>query len=304
MYLYVTMQFKYVLTLIIVSLSLVLFSLGYFQKDQQIPVESFTTQNPGEKKDSFPSVNQNGLTIQTRYLLPSHYQRVETDINSFAAFLQNLPLKTYGTYVKYYNGQIKDISYHDSVIDIDTGTRDLQQCADAVMRLRSEYLFNQEKYDQIKFNFTNGFEAPYSKWRQGYRISVKGNKVSWYSTSSTSDSYESFRKYLNLIFAYAGTLSLEKELLPVSIEDLEIGQVFIQGGSPGHAIIVVDMAQHLETKEKIFLLAQSYMPAQDIHILKNLNDPAISPWYSIKNVHELVTPEWTFGLDDLKKFPE
>jgi hypothetical protein len=97
-------------------------------------------------------------------------------------------------------------------------------------------------------------------------------------------------------------VSLSKEMKPVMIEDMEIGDVFIQGGSPGHCVIVVDMAMHAQTGEKLFLLAQSYMPAQDIHILKNPQDPQISPWYSIKFGDTLITPEWTFKRTDLKRF--
>ena len=57
-----------------------------------------------------------------------------------------------------------------------------------------------------------------------------------------------------------------------NVEDIEIGDVFIQTGNPyGHAIIIVDVAIN-KNKEKIFMLAQSYMPAQEIHILKNPNN--------------------------------
>jgi hypothetical protein len=48
------------------------------------------------------------------------------------------------------------------------------------------------------------------------------------------------------------------------------------------------------------MLAQSYMPAQDIQILKNPNDSDISPWYSANFVDKLLTPEWTFDTGDLK----
>lgn len=106
---------------------------------------------------------------------------------------------------------------------------------------------------------------------------------------------------MDIIFAYAGTLSLEKELVFVNISDISIGDIFIQGGSPGHAVIVVDMAID-EKGDKIFLLAQSYMPAQDIHILKNPNDKNISPWYRANIDMELITPEWTFTKSDLKRF--
>jgi 5-keto 4-deoxyuronate isomerase len=64
----------------------------------------------------------------------------------------------------------------------------------------------------------------------------------------------------------------------------------------------MDMAYHPQTKDTIFLLSQSYMPAQDIHILVNPNDEMISPWYSIHSGAEIITPEWTFTWDDLKEF--
>jgi hypothetical protein len=200
-----------------------------------------------------------------------------------------------------YNGQLKARqSVHAAVVDMDTGDRDLQQCADAVMRLRAEYLFAQKQYYKIHFNLTNGFKMDYAKWRQGYRVRVEGNKTAWYATDTPSTSYESFRKYLDFVFMYAGTLSLSKEMKPKTVKDLAIGDVFIQGGSPGHAVIVVDMAMKESTGEKVFLLAQSYMPAQEIHVLVNPNEAGLSPWYSADFGEELVTPEWTFRRDVLK----
>ncbi len=186
---------------------------------------------------------------------------------------------------------------------MDIGKRDLQQCADAVIRLRAEYLWQTERFEDIHFNFTNGFNAAYSKWRAGYRIRINGNQVSWVKRSASATSYAEFRKYLNMVFAYAGTLSLEKELQARPISELEVGDIFIQGGSPGHAVLVVDKAIHQTTDEVLFCLAQSYMPAQSMHLLKNPNDTAHSPWYSIKNIHsELYTPEWTFKARNLKRF--
>ena len=105
---------------------------------------------------------------------------------------------------------------------------------------------------------------------------------------------------MEMIFSYAGTLSLSKELESIDIQKIEIGHVFIQGGSPGHAIIVVDMATNSEGK-KMFLLAQSYMPAQEIQILKNPSN-LHSPWYSISDSGILSTPEWQFYNTDLKQF--
>jgi hypothetical protein len=84
-----------------------------------------------------------------------------------------------------------------------------------------------------------------------------------------------------------------------SIKNISIGDVFIIGGSPGHAVIVVDVATNKNGK-KVFLLAQSYMPAQETQILKNFNDASLSPWYSADITDKLRTPEWTFDVKQLK----
>ena len=242
-------------------------------------------------------------TIATRFAPPQGFTRSVAPAKSFGNFLQNLPLKPAGSQVHLFDGRLKGRqSVHAAVVDMDTGDRDLQQCADAVMRLRAEHLFAQKQYAALHFNFTNGFNAEYEKWRQGHRVKVEGNKTEWYATSAPSTSYESFRKYLDLVFMYAGTLSLSKEMKPAEVKDLKIGDVFIQGGSPGHAVIVVDLALNEDTGEKVFLLAQSYMPAQEIHVLINPNDVELSPWYSTDFGEELITPEWTFERNMLKTF--
>lgn len=203
----------------------------------------------------------------------------------------------------YYSGEEKSNKVAAAVLIYDVGNKDLQQCADAVMRLRAEYLYKSKQFDLLHFNFTSGFKADYSKWRSGYRISVKGNNVGWVKTTKESESYQSFREYLNIVFTYAGTASLTKELKQISLSQMQIGDVFIKGGSPGHAVIVIDMAVNPKTNKKVFMIAQSYMPAQDIHILINQNKPAISPWYDLVDLAaEIETPEWTFDKNQLKRF--
>ena len=248
-------------------------------------------------------IDTNGISIGARFLLPENYERVPVADNSFQQYLRNFPLKSAGSKVYLFNGNKKfrqDV--HAAVLDIDVGKRDLQQCADAVMRLRAEYLYSEKYYDHIRFNFTNGFNANYKKWRSGHRISVKGNSVSWVASSRESKNYKSFRKYMDMVFAYAGTHSLSKEMQVVDLNQMQIGDVFIQGGSPGHAVIVVDMAVNKNNGKKLFMLAQSYMPAQDIHVLKNPKNNNLSPWYELDFTGELITPEWKFSKKDLKRF--
>lgn len=265
--------------------------------------EKVTAEIPEGRIESEVLVNPAGKTIAERFFPPRGYKREAQPNNSFGSYLQHFKLKSHGAKVHYYNGAVKpNDGIYDAVLDIDVGTRDLQQCADAIMRLRAEYLYEQKKYDAIHFNFTSGFQADYSKWQQGYRVHVKGNDCSWVKKATPSTAYASFKDYLQVVFTYAGTLSLEKEMQAVSIKDLQIGDVFIKGGSPGHAVIVMDMAIDEQTGEKLFLLAQSYMPAQEIQILKNPMNPGISPWYSTNFSGPLLTPEWPFQRSHLKRF--
>lgn len=238
-----------------------------------------------------------------RFGCPEGYVRKNAPANSFETWLRNVPLKDNGTPVRLFNGALKgNQRVHEAVLAYDVGTSDLQQCADAVMRLRAEYLYQKKAYDSIVFTFTNGTKAYYSKWRLGYRAQVSGNNVSWVKKAAADTSYACFRKYLNTVFMYCGTASLSKELTSVSIDQIKGGDVFIHGGFPGHAMIVMDVAIHPTTKKKVFILAQSYMPAQDIHIVKNYSDKTLSPWYEIPENGSLDTPEWTFEVKELKRF--
>lgn len=247
-------------------------------------------------------INEDGKVISERIDVPKGFERIEAKEGTFGDYLRSLPLKPHGSPVLYYNGDTKSAEVYVAVLDIDIGDRDLQQCADAAMRLRAEYLYSKSEFDKIHFNFTNGFRVDYSKWMQGYRVAISGNKTSWVKKTGEASDYQSFRKYLDMVFAYAGTASLVKELSTVAIEDMQIGDVFIKGGSPGHCVIIVDMAENKETGEKLFLLAQSYMPAQDIHILKNPYNDEGNPWYSLQSGEDLDTPEWDFSVEQLMRF--
>ncbi len=220
---------------------------------------------------------------------PRGFERPPAPAGSFAAWLRQLPLKPAGTPVMLYDGRKKCFGsarpglfactdYHVAVIDIDTGKRDLQQCADAIMRLRAEYLLSTGRAGDIAFNFTNG-----------KRVRFGGGP------------YPQFRRYMDRIFTYAGSYSLEREMQRVPVSEMRIGDVFIQGGFPGHAVIVVDMAENPKTGEKRFLIAQSYMPAQDMHVLANPKEPG-QGWYKLDFGKELVTPEWIFKPGDLRRF--
>ena len=242
-----------------------------------------------------------GTSLTDRIAPPPGYQRPTFPANSFAAWLRSLPLLPGQPRVLLFDGTPKKYQGAQfAVLDIDVGRRDLQQCADAVIRLRAEYLYALDPDAEIKFNFTSGDPARWRDWRTGMRPVIKGNKVSWQATGQPGNHYAAFRRYLNTVFAYAGTASLTRELSIVQPKEIQPGDVFIQPGYPGHAVLVADLAVNSDG-EKVFLLVQSYMPAQQIHVLKN---PAGNgPWYPVRDQGTLETPEWRFSYQkDLRRF--
>jgi hypothetical protein len=239
--------------------------------------------------------------IVDRFAVPSGFARVPVPPTSFGNFLRNLHLLPTGTGVSLYNGSAKGRQdVHAAVLDVSVGDRDLQQCADAVMRLRTEYLYASGRDREITFRFTNGFEARWDRWARGERIRVSGNTCNWYAGAVPDRSHEQLLRYLNMVFTYAGTLSLSRELVPMT-DAVKPGDVYIHGGSPGHAVLVVDVSTRSDGSTAM-LLAQSYMPAQQLHVLKNLRHPEAGAWYFVGADERLYTPEWTFLWTDRRRW--
>lgn len=245
-----------------------------------------------------------GMTVETRFPPPAGFERVPVAEGSYAAWLRGLPLKAAGEPALLYDGSPKPGAVYAAVVDIDVGGRDLQQCADTVMRYRAEYLWHAGRADEIAFHFTSGFLCEWSRYRQGWRVRVDGNDVRWERTGRADDSRDAFRRYLDLVFNYAGTRSLEAyETEPVAPVDMRKGDLILRGESPGHVVQVVDMAAAPDGR-KCFLLVQGYMPAQEGHIRKSFEADWMGPWYTLPAdaAGELRTPEYTFDWDDLRRF--
>ena len=98
-----------------------------------------------------------GETLAQRITPPPGFTRMPAAEGSWAAWLRGLPMKPANAPVLIFTGASKwrqDV--HVGVVDIDVGKRDLQQCADAVMRLRGEWQFANGHKADIRFNDTEG----------------------------------------------------------------------------------------------------------------------------------------------------
>lgn len=260
------------------------------------------TANPSHAAPAYAWQPPSQETLEARIAPPSGFTRVPVANGSWGEWLRGLAMKPAGSPVLTFTGAPKwrqDV--HVAVVDIDVGNRDLQQCADAIMRLRAEWLFASDRTGDIAFNYTDGGRVPFSRWARGERPTSSGK--SWRTSAKRDASYASFRRYMDQVFSYAGTYSLDRELKSVQPAGIAIGDVFIKGGFPGHAVLVADMAENTQTGEKRFLLLQSYMPAQEIHVLKNPAAEDGSPWYAAPVSWPLQTPEWRFPVGSLKRWP-
>jgi len=157
------------------------------------------TLNPATTASIAPDGNQfinpTGMTVKSRILLPEGFKRANYRTEEFGNFLENLPLYPIDREVHYYNGKIKPRNnIYNSVVKLDIGKRDLHQCADAVMRLRADYLYQQKRYKDIKFNFlSDGKPRTFTNYAKG------------------DYAYPTYWKYLEYVFAYANTASLHDE---------------------------------------------------------------------------------------------
>ena len=247
-------------------------------------------------------INKDSLTIQSRVNIPHGYKRVAYPEGSFENYLRNYKLKPFGSKIINYD----DSEYfwqggHVGILEVPVPKNGLQQCADALIRIRSEYLWDTNRKDEIGFNFTSGHYCSWTSYANGYRPKINGSRVSFHKTASVDHSKSNFYKYLNLIYTYSGTLSLYHELESVKAKDLKIGDMLIKGGSPGHIVMLCDEVVN-DKGEKRFLLFQGNTPAQSVHLVKNLEDNTISPWYQLEDDAIIPVSNYTFGSAKFVRF--
>ena len=238
---------------------------------------------------------------------PEGYFRLEP-VDGFALYLRNLALLPNNS-VHLFNGQKKrNQSAQYRVIDLSVGDKDLQQCADALIRLRAEYLWSVDRFKEIRFRFTSGDPSSYLQWSRGYRPRINGNQVKFRKVATPAHSRAAFMQYLENLFTYAGTISLALDSTKVTGTPVA-GDFFLESGSPGHAVMILDSVENKEG-HRLYLLGQSYMPAQQFHVLKNPgrgepvpgNESSGPVWYDLKPATRTQTPEWVFPAYSLRRW--
>lgn len=241
-------------------------------------------------------------TLDRRFPAPAGFARVEVAPGSFGAFLRTLPLAAEGTPVTSYAGGTilrPDHSNLAAVAAIDVGARDLQQCADSIIRLHAEWWLSQGHHDHA-YRSASGVDLPFRRYLNGERIVLEGKQIVWKAKGSARlPSHAALRAYLDGVFAWANTGSLAQQAAKITRADLRPGDFFVLPGGPGHAVLILDVAR-AEDGRVALLLGQGFMPAQSFHVLRP--GPA-GPWFIVAPADDGVkTPFWeTFPWSSLRR---
>ena len=199
---------------------------------------------------------------------PRGYESVSVAPESFGAFIKDFPLQGRGAHMRYYNGKLAyGQSFGYAVLDLPM-LSNMEQCADAVMRMRAEYLWDKGRYDSIHFHSVSGVDQRYS---------------------GGSDR-KAFENYLRRVFDNSNTSSLRRELKKKPFQDISPGDVLVYEspgpGHYGHAVLVADVAVNHRTGKKALMLAQSSTPALTMHIIRDILHPIRSPWVIIEDTDQ------------------
>lgn len=231
--------------------------------------------------------------LEVAFPVPRGFVRVPLEPGSFGAFLRELPLAPAGTAVVSYDGTVirgPSDPRIAAVADLDVGSRDLQQCADSILRLHAEWRWARRQLGGLSYPLTSGAPAAWSAWSAGMRPHVTGQQVRWRHDAVADTSYASFRRYLDFVFTYAGTRSLSAFADKVERAALQPGDFLVDPArrGPGHAVLVLDVATDREG-HRAALLGQGFMPAQSFQVLA---DGTGSAWFALDG-DAVTTPFWT-----------
>jgi len=241
----------------------------------------------GDDRD-FPKPD---ASLEQRFPTPPGYQRVKVVAGSFAEWLRFLPMAPEGTPAKSWDGKETlgaDDDYLAGVVAIDTGTPDLQQSSDVIIRLHAEYLWSRGEKDKISYISATKLSMPLSRWEKGQRLIPNGPNVFWVIKGKPSEvDHTEFRHYLDAVFNWANSTSLAMRSTPVEDpKQLVAGDFFLQSQEPNHVAVVLDVAEK-PSGERVALLGQARNPAESIHVVR---PGKATPWFSVRPPVPVLTP--------------
>jgi len=238
--------------------------------------------------------------------VPDGFFRPPFPTESYQTYLQSIAIKTADAKVMKFNGYEKKFICYVAVVEEELMDEDIMHGEHYAQKLRAQYLYNHSKYELIRFSYDDNRSISYQEWMDGMRFVWQDSIFVLDSISAPASGDIVFKKFMKELYSNSTSLGLNSDTYVLPIDQLSIGDVFIQPQdlySPGHAVLILDMAVDPLTGEKLVLLGQGYTPAQNMHILANPFDEDISPWYRVKEDEPFfATAQWTFRMKHLRRF--
>lgn len=198
---------------------------------------------------------------------PTGFARIPLEEGSFGDWLRGLPLEPVGTPVRLWDGsESLNQRWHERVVKLSLLSR-WQECADSVIRLRAEWAV---QHGSFQFH---GETLRYGMSRSAFEQALKG------------------------LFVTTGTHNLERELARPT--DLRVGDVLVHGGSPGHAVLVMDEAVD-PTGHRVVLIGNGFLPARSFYLVRTDG----SPWHRVEDLATglRVEPGYSFTWQHVRRF--
>lgn len=260
------------------------------------------TIEPANRFFDIQSLDPDGTTLETRIIPPEGFERTPAEEGSFSEYLRKYPLLPDDIKLPVYDGSTINSTDVAAVFDISLGDEGYQQCADSVIRLYSDYFYENKQFDKISFQFSNGDVCSYERWRKGKRMLAFAGLSLEIPAALPDDSEQQYRNYLKEVMRYAGTLSLQNESEVISADELRVGDIIC---NDVHVVLVIDEAVN-EKGEKCYLIGQSFIPAVCFHVLTRTEGKEVTPWFTQKELEQesFVVGNFTFNKNDIRRWKD
>lgn len=243
-------------------------------------------------------------TIVHRFPAPDGFTRSDMGGDSYAEYLQHLPLMPIGTDARNWRGQLALTSAEVAAVLDWRLLGSVEQCADIAIRLVAEHARTRGQDRQISFRSLSGQSVAWARWLNGrYTLNENATRIDYTPGGTHAVTNREFDRYLSFVMSYANTASMIRDWLVVSTDSVTIGDVLIQpfpgAYVSGHLSIIVDVCADSAGNRK-YLFADGYTPARTPVIRQRIPETPGSAWMTTSEYLDLMSQ---FGTGRFYRFP-
>jgi hypothetical protein len=226
--------------------------------------------------------------------VPPGFTRAGESPDSFAAWLQELPLKKEPE-IRLHTGELlTKHAYHiRAVLDKPLYFREnLEECVDFCLRLWADYHRETGQLDRLYLFAHDGRKVHFSK------------AIPDLLSAPAADAETVYLDFLQAGMAWSNPFSVTQGARPVSETEMEPGDLIIQtsGRSRGQASMILDACQNIDNQKR-YLIGFGFSPAQEFHIERASDADGSGGWFSLEGYFRFIEANYVdFGKPALFRF--